>query len=155
MLVSTKAGGLGLNLASADKVIIFDASWNPSYRLSSHAHRARFPYHVIETAFCAIRLRLIGLMRERRVGGENRYDLQAQDRAFRLGQQKFVSVYRLISAGAPCLQFSSSSSSSSSSPPPRTVNLKQSNKATRTVQYTVPVYGYTLTYDACGINRPF
>ena len=57
MLVSTKAGGLGLNLASADKVIIFDASWNPSYRLSSQARRARFPYHhVIETAFCAIRL---------------------------------------------------------------------------------------------------
>ena len=57
MLVSTKAGGLGLNLAAANKVIIFDPNWNPSF------------------------------------------DLQAQDRAFRIGQQRFVSVYRLITSG--------------------------------------------------------
>jgi hypothetical protein len=29
----------------------------------------------------------------------SRYDLQAQDRAFRIGQRKFVSIYRLITAG--------------------------------------------------------
>ncbi|KAK9806401.1 hypothetical protein WJX73_002468 [Symbiochloris irregularis] len=56
-LISTTAGGLGLNLTGANKVIIVDPHWNPAF------------------------------------------DLQAQDRAFRLGQKRDVSVYRLIAAG--------------------------------------------------------
>jgi DNA excision repair protein ERCC-6-like 2 len=56
-LISTKAGGVGLNIASANKVVIFDPHWNPSY------------------------------------------DLQAQDRAYRIGQTRDVDVFRLISAG--------------------------------------------------------
>ena len=56
-LISTKAGGLGLNLTAANKVIIFDVNWNPSY------------------------------------------DEQAQDRAFRIGQQRDVEVIRLVSQG--------------------------------------------------------
>ncbi|KAI9348201.1 P-loop containing nucleoside triphosphate hydrolase protein [Obelidium mucronatum] len=57
-LISTRAGGVGLNLTSANVVVIFDPNWNPSH------------------------------------------DLQAQDRAFRIGQQRDVSVYRLIAAGS-------------------------------------------------------
>lgn len=56
-LISTKAGGVGLNIISANKVVIFDPHWNPSY------------------------------------------DLQAQDRAYRIGQVRDVDVFRLISAG--------------------------------------------------------
>jgi ATP-dependent helicase STH1/SNF2 len=56
-LLSTRAGGLGLNLQTADTVIIFDSDWNPMM------------------------------------------DLQAQDRAHRIGQTKEVRVIRLISAG--------------------------------------------------------
>ncbi|OCB89229.1 SNF2-family ATP dependent chromatin remodeling factor snf21 [Sanghuangporus baumii] len=53
-ILSTRAGGLGLNLQSADTVIIFDSDWNP------HA------------------------------------DLQAQDRAHRIGQTKAVRILRFI-----------------------------------------------------------
>ena len=53
-MLSTRAGGLGLNLVSADTVIIFDSDWNPMM------------------------------------------DLQAQDRAHRIGQKKIVSVFRLV-----------------------------------------------------------
>lgn len=56
-LISTKAGGVGLNITSANKVVIFDPNWNPSW------------------------------------------DLQAQDRAYRIGQMRDVEVFRLISAG--------------------------------------------------------
>jgi len=49
--------GVGLNITSANKVVIFDPNWNPSY------------------------------------------DLQAQDRAYRIGQVRDVDVFRLVSAG--------------------------------------------------------
>ncbi|KXX75847.1 Lymphoid-specific helicase [Madurella mycetomatis] len=56
-LLSTRAGGQGINLASADTVILFDSDWNPQQ------------------------------------------DLQAQDRAHRIGQTRPVVVYRLATKG--------------------------------------------------------
>ncbi|XP_009577866.1 PREDICTED: DNA excision repair protein ERCC-6-like 2, partial [Fulmarus glacialis] len=56
-LVSTMAGGLGLNFVGANVVILFDPTWNPAN------------------------------------------DLQAIDRAYRIGQYKDVKVFRLISLG--------------------------------------------------------
>ncbi|EGR30833.1 snf2 family DNA-dependent ATPase, putative [Ichthyophthirius multifiliis] len=53
-LLSTRAGGLGINLATADTVILYDSDWNPQM------------------------------------------DLQAMDRAHRIGQKSIVNVYRLI-----------------------------------------------------------
>ena len=53
-MLSTRAGGLGINLATADVVIIYDSDWNPQV------------------------------------------DLQAMDRAHRIGQTKVVRVFRLI-----------------------------------------------------------
>jgi superfamily II DNA or RNA helicase len=56
-LLSTRAGGLGINLATADTVVLYDSDWNPQM------------------------------------------DLQAQDRAHRIGQTKPVTVYRLVTEG--------------------------------------------------------
>ena len=53
-LLSTRAGGLGINLATADTVILYDSDWNPQM------------------------------------------DLQAMDRAHRIGQRNTVNVYRFI-----------------------------------------------------------
>ncbi|KAF9997720.1 DNA repair protein rhp26, partial [Modicella reniformis] len=56
-LLTTKVGGLGVNLTGADRVIIFDPDWNPST------------------------------------------DVQARERAWRLGQTRSVTIYRLMTSG--------------------------------------------------------
>ncbi|KAF4037462.1 Helicase conserved C-terminal domain [Phytophthora infestans] len=56
-LLTTRAGGIGVNLVGADRVVVFDPDWNPST------------------------------------------DVQARERAWRIGQQKPVTVYRLVTAG--------------------------------------------------------
>jgi len=56
-LLTTRVGGLGVNLTGANRVIIYDPDWNPST------------------------------------------DVQAQERAFRIGQTREVTVYRLLTSG--------------------------------------------------------
>ncbi|XP_072881772.1 DNA excision repair protein ERCC-6 [Hemitrygon akajei] len=56
-LLTTRVGGLGINLTGANRVIIYDPDWNPST------------------------------------------DIQARERAWRIGQTKQVTVYRLLTAG--------------------------------------------------------
>uniref|UniRef100_A0A915KJ94 DNA repair and recombination protein RAD54-like n=1 Tax=Romanomermis culicivorax TaxID=13658 RepID=A0A915KJ94_ROMCU len=56
-LLTTRVGGLGINLTAADRVIIYDPDWNPST------------------------------------------DSQAKERAWRIGQTKPVTVYRLLTSG--------------------------------------------------------
>lgn len=57
-LLTTRAGGLGINLTSADIVVLYDSDWNPQA------------------------------------------DLQAMDRAHRIGQTKQVVVYRFVTENA-------------------------------------------------------
>lgn len=56
-LLTTRVGGLGVNLTGANRVVIYDPDWNPAT------------------------------------------DAQARARAWRIGQNKKVTIYRLITAG--------------------------------------------------------
>ena len=47
MLLSTRAGGLGLNLTSADTVIIYDSDWNPQNDIQAQARAHRIGFVVV------------------------------------------------------------------------------------------------------------
>ena len=51
-LVSTKAGGVGLNITGANNVIVFDPNWNPSHDLQAQDRAYRIgEYNLIFKAF--------------------------------------------------------------------------------------------------------
>ena len=73
-LLSTRAGGMGLNLTAADTVIFYDQDW--------------VCLTILEKKIPSLTNR----------GQNPQMDLQAQDRCHRIGQTKPVLVFRLVTA---------------------------------------------------------
>jgi SWI/SNF-related matrix-associated actin-dependent regulator of chromatin subfamily A member 5 len=81
------ARGQGINLASADVVVLYDTCWNPQVDLQVSAVHRRFS---------TVKQALGGVSGCDWCAGWGGDCAQAQDRAHRIGQKKQVKVFRLI-----------------------------------------------------------
>jgi SNF2 family DNA or RNA helicase len=84
MLLSTRAGGVGINLTAADTCIIFDSDWVSFVCFVCYGVHSYFHYCLTSCCFTSI-------------PQNPQNDLQAQARCHRIGQTKEVKVYRLLS----------------------------------------------------------
>lgn len=50
-MLSTRAGGLGINLATADVVILYDSDWNPQVDLQAMVRGNKYTYSVLADFF--------------------------------------------------------------------------------------------------------
>ena len=46
-ILSTRAGGLGINLATADVVVLFDSDWNPQVDLQAMVSSSSTSFYLI------------------------------------------------------------------------------------------------------------
>lgn len=54
-MLSTRAGGLGINLATADIVILYDSDWNPQVDLQAMV-RSNFAFMLLRSVCCFLRI---------------------------------------------------------------------------------------------------